>query len=164
MHIDTNNNFQKWDSFIHQFPDFASPTGYTSKIRHRHYSVGSYYDHKTTTVTVNPNHTYYFLGSAPVSPLSRASTTDSESHYHLHHPYQSPMIYDNVSVNALRRVNPFLESNTYANFDSRQTTNYRSSSVNYEERTRVVTYTSPNLTSRSVERTIPVSNAIREIF
>ena len=74
------------------------------------------------------------------------------------------MIYDNVSLNALRRVNPFLESNhTYANFDSRQTTNYRSSSVNPDERTRVITYTSPKITSKSVERTIPVSSQLREI-
>ncbi len=153
LQIETNNNFQKWDSFIHRFPDLTSPSSYTSKIRHRHYSVGSYYDHKTTTVNVHSNHPYYFLGSAPVSPLNRVSTTSNESHYHHH----SPMIYDNVSLNALRRVNPFFESTTYSNFDSNRTTDYRSSSLNREERTRVITYTSPKMTSTSVETTIPVS-------
>ena len=144
---------QKWDSFIHQFPDLTSPSGYTSKIRHRHYSVGSYYDNKTTTVTVHPTHAFYFLGSAPVSPLSRTSTTSSESHYHIqHHTHQSPLSYDNVSLNALRRVNPFLDSN----YDHRQPTDYRSSSLNREEKTRVITYTSPKTTTKSVERTIPV--------
>ena len=158
LHIDTNNNFQKWDSFIHQFPDFASPSGYTSKIRHRHYSVGSYYDHKTPPKTIYPNHTYHYLGSAPVSPLSRTSTSDNESHYHLH-SYHSPLIYDNVSLNALRRVNPFLEppSTAYSNIDHRRTNYYRSSSVNPESRTRVITYTSPRMTSKSVERPIMVS-------
>ena len=151
LHIDTNNNFQKFDSFIHQFSDLTSPSSYTSKIRHRHYSVGSYYDNKTTTVTLNPNHTFYYLGSAPVSPLSRASTTSSESHYHIHH--HSPITYDNISSNALRRVNPFFQSNN----DSKRSTDYRSSSLNREEKTRVVTYTSPKTTSKSVERPISVS-------
>ena len=146
LHIDTNNNFEKLDSFIHQFSALTSPSAYTSQIRHRHYSVGSYYDHKTTTVTVHPTHPYYFLGSAPVSPLNRTSTTTTTTtdlHYH------SPLSYDNVSTNALRRVNPF--------FDSRREANYRSSSLNREERTRIITYTSPRMTSKSVERTIPVS-------
>jgi len=152
LHIDTNNSFQKFDSFIHQFSDLTSPSSYTSKIRHRHYSVGSYYDNKTTTVTLHPNHPFYFLSSAPVSPLSRASTTNSESHYHIHH--HSPITYDNISSNALRRVNPFLQSN---NNDSKRSTDYRSSSLNREEKTRIVTYTSPKTTSKSVERSIPVS-------
>lgn len=160
LRIDTNNNFQKWDSFIHQFPDLASPSGYTSKIRHRHYSVGSYYDHKTPPKTIYPNHTYYYLGSAPVSPLSRTSTSDNESHYQLR-SYHSPLIYDNVSLNALRRVNPFLEPppsvTSYSNIDHQQTNYYRSSSVNPESRTRVITYTSPRMTSKSVERPILVS-------
>jgi hypothetical protein len=152
LHIDTNNNFEKLDSFIHQFSDLTSPSSYTSKIRHRHYSVGSYYDNKTTTVTLHPNHPFYFLSSAPVSPLSRASTTSSESHYHIHH--HSPITYDNISSNALRRVNPFLQSN---NNDSKQSTDYRSSSLNREEKTRIVTYTSPKTTSKSVEKSIQVS-------
>jgi hypothetical protein len=161
LHIDTNNNYQKWDSFIHQFPDLTSPSSYTSKIRHRHYSVGSYYDHKKTTPTtntnaLNPNHTFYFLGSAPVSPLSRTTTTNNESHYHIHPPpppppHHSPISYDNVSLNALRRVNPFYESNTYSNND------YRSSSLNREENSWIITYTSPTMASKSVEKTIPVS-------
>jgi hypothetical protein len=151
LHIDTNNSFQKFDSFIHQFSDLTSPSSYTSKIRHRHYSVGSYYDNKTTTVTLHPNNTFYFLGSAPVSPLSRASTTSNESHYHIHH--HSPITYDNISSNALRRVNPFVQSNN----DTKRSTDYRSSSLNREEKTRVVTYISPKSTSKSVERPIPVS-------
>jgi hypothetical protein len=161
LHIDTDDNFQKWDSYVHRFSDLTSPSAYTSKIRHRHYSVGSYYDHKTTTVTLHPNYTHYILGSAPVSPLSRASTTSSESHYHLHHQNHSPMTYDNVSFNALRRVNPFLESNDQ---DYRQTTNYRSSSLNREEKSRVITYTSPKIISKSVERTIPVSFSNEKIL
>jgi len=150
LHIDTNDNFQKLDSFINQFPDLTSPS-YTSKIRHRHYSVGSYYDNKTTTVTIHPNHPYYFLGSAPVSPLNRTSSINNESHYHIRH--QSPITYDDVSSNALRRVNPFFESND----DSKQSTDYRPSSLNREEKTRIITYISPKATSKPVERTIPVS-------
>jgi hypothetical protein len=159
LHIETNDNFQKWDSFVNQFSGLTSPSAYTSQIRHRHFSVGSYYDNKTTTVALHPNHVHYILGSAPVSPLSRASTTSSESHYRHHH--HSPITYDNISVNALRRVNPFLESNP----DYTQTTNYRSSSLNREEKTRVITYTSPKPTSKSVERTIPVSYfQLKKIF
>ena len=146
LRIDTENNFQKWDSFIHQFPDYVSPSGYTSKIRHRHYSVGSYYDNKTPPKTVYPNHTYYYLGSAPVSPLNRTSINDNDSHYHLH-SYHNPLIYDNAASNALRRVQPFLEPppSTYSNVDHRQTGYYRSSSVNPESKTRVITYTAPRV-------------------
>lgn len=160
LHIDTSDNIQKWDTVAHQFSDLVSPSAYTSKIRRRHYSVGSYYDHKTTTVTLHPNHSLYLLGSAPVSPLSRASTTSSDSHYHIHH-YPSPISYDNISFNNLRHVNPFLDSNTYSssvsNYNYRRTTEYRSSSLNREEKSRTITYTSPKMTSKSVERTIPVS-------
>ncbi|CAF1582382.1 unnamed protein product [Adineta steineri] len=161
LHIDTSDNLEKWNTVIHHFSDLSSPSAYTSKIRHRHYSVGSYYDHKTTTVTLHPNHSMYFLGSAPVSPLSRTSTTSSESHYHIHH-YPSPISYDNVSLNALRRVNPFLDTNTYSpsvsNYNYRRTTEYRSSSLNREDKSRTITYTSPKMTSKSVERTIPVTH------
>ncbi len=160
LHIDTSDNIPKWDSVAYQFSDLASPSGYTSKIRRRHYSVGSYYDHKTTTVTIHPNHSLYLLGSAPVSPLSRASTTSSDSHYHIHH-YPSPISYDNISLNTLRHVNPFLDSNAYSssvsNYNYRRTSEYRSSSLNREEKTRTIVYTSPKLTSKSAERTIPVS-------
>ncbi|CAF0981224.1 unnamed protein product [Adineta ricciae] len=159
LHIDTSDQFEKWDSVINKYSDLTSPSSYTSKIRHRHYSVGSYYDHKTPAVTVRPNHSMYFLGSAPVSPLSRTSTTSSESYYHAHH-YPSPISYDNAPISALRRVNPFLDSNTYApftfNYNYRRTTEYRSSSLNREEKSRTITYTSPKMTSKSVERTIPV--------
>jgi hypothetical protein len=150
LHIDTDNNFQKWDSFVHQFSDLTSPSAYTSKIRHRHYSVGSYYDNKTTTVTLHPNQPFYFLGSAPVSPLNRTSTTNNELYYH------SPLSHDNISLNALRRVNPFLESNN----DYKPPTDYRSSSLDREEKSRIITYTSPTITSTSVERKIPVSSKI----
>jgi hypothetical protein len=105
----------------------SSPSSYTSKIRNRHYSVGSYYDNKTTTVTITPNNTLYIIGSAPVSPLSRTSTTSSESHYHLHH--HSPVAYGNMTLNALRRVNPFLETNTYVSNYEHQ----RSPSLNKDD-------------------------------
>jgi hypothetical protein len=140
---------------MHQFNDLSSPAFYTSQIRHRHYSVGSYYDHKNTS-SLHPHRTLYLLGSAPVSPLSRASTTSSESHYHVHH--HSPLSSDNISLNALRRVNPFLESNIHpssiSNYDYK-----RPSSLHRDEsnRTTTITYTSPRMTSRSVDRTIPVS-------
>jgi len=151
LHIDTDNNFQKWDSFVHQFSDLTSPSAYTSKIRHRHYSVGSYYDNKTTTVTLHPNQPFYFLGSAPVSPLNRTSATNNELYYH------SPLSHDNISLNALRRVNPFLESN---NDYKPPPIDYRSSSLDREEKSRIITYTSPTITSTSVERKIPVSSKI----
>jgi hypothetical protein len=123
LRIDTSMNPYKLDLST----SLSSPSSYTPKIRNRHFSVGSYYDNKTTTVTMHPNHTLYIIGSAPVSPLSRASTTSSESHYHLHH--HSPVSYGNIPLNALRRVNPFLETNSY-------TSNYeyqRSSSLNRDD-------------------------------
>ena len=109
LHIDTSNHshMYKWDSSVNQYSDFStssSPLSYTSKIRNRHYSVGSYYDNKTTTVALHSNNTLYILGSAPASPLSRTSTTSSDSHYH------SPVSYGNLTLNALRRVNPFLDT------------------------------------------------------
>ncbi|CAF2829261.1 unnamed protein product [Rotaria sp. Silwood2] len=160
LHINTNEYFQKWDSSNTQYSELSSPLVYTPKIRHRQYSVGSYYDNKTTAVTLNPN---YFLGSAPVSPLSRASTTSSESHYHIH-PHHSPTSYDNVSLNALRRVNPFFESNTYSSSsttttnDHRQTIDSHLSSLNTDEKTHItISTTSPKITLKSVEKLIPVT-------
>ncbi|CAF3569819.1 unnamed protein product [Rotaria sordida] len=117
IHIDTSNNknMYNWESSNHHYPNLSissSPSSpYTSKIRHRHYSVGSYYDNKTTTVTLYPNHTLYLLGSAPVSPLNRTSTTTCESHYHLHH-HHSPLSYGTMPLNTYRRINPYTETNT----------------------------------------------------
>ncbi|CAF4737167.1 unnamed protein product [Rotaria socialis] len=150
LHINTNDTIPKWESSLCQYSDLSSPSIYTPKIRHRQYSVGSYYDHKTTTVTLTPN---YFLGSAPVSPLSRASTTSSESHYHIHQ-HHSPTTYDNVSVNALRRVNPFFESNAYTTII--ETNDSHSAPLsNREDRTQIITFTSP--TTSTVEKTIPTT-------
>ncbi|CAF1156252.1 unnamed protein product [Rotaria sordida] len=156
LHINTNNNnIQKWNSSITQYSDLSSPLVYTPKIRHRQYSVGSYYDNKTTAVNLNPN---YFLGSAPVSPLSRTSTTSSESHYHIHQ-HHSPTSYDNISLNALRHVNPFLESNI--NSSSLITTNdYRQITDSYsllDDKTHIITSTSPKITLKSVEKMIPIN-------
>lgn len=144
LRIDTNtnpSNTYKWDSSLYQYSSpstSSSPSSYTSKIRHRHYSVGSYYDNKTTTVALDPNHTLYIIGSAPVSPISRSSTTSSESHYRIHH-HHSPISYGNVPYNALRHVNPFLETNTFI-------TNYehtRSSSLNRDENYRTIPSSNP---------------------
>lgn len=122
LRIDTNTNpsTYRWNSSLHHYSDYStlsSPSSsYTSKIRQRHYSVGSYYDNKTTTVAIHPNNTLYIIGSAPVSPISRTSTASSETHYHiLHH---SPVSYGSVAFNALRRINPFLEPTTFtSNYD-----------------------------------------------
>ncbi len=142
LRIDTTNNpsNDKWDSSFHQYSDLStssSPSSYTSKIRHRHYSVGSYYDNKTTTVALHPNHTLYLIGSAPVSPISRTSTTSSESHYHIHH--HSPVSYVNVKLNALRRVNPFLETNAFiSNYEYQQ-----SASLNRDEHYQTIPQNEP---------------------
>lgn len=148
LHINTIDNFPKWETAIRQYSELSSPLTYTPKIRNRQYSVGSYYDHKTSGVTLNPN---YFLGSAPVSPLSRASTNSSESHFHVQHHHLSPTSYDNVSFNALRRINPFFETNTYSTIvdDHRQIFDSNSSSSSY--------YKTEQTKSESVERIIPVS-------
>ncbi|CAF4408939.1 unnamed protein product, partial [Rotaria magnacalcarata] len=74
LHIDisTYPSIHNYELSTHQYSDVAlssSPSSYTPKIRHRHISVGSYYDNKTTTVAIHPNHTLYIVGSAPVSPL-----------------------------------------------------------------------------------------------
>jgi hypothetical protein len=148
LHIDTTNNPSNY-----QYSDLStsSSPSYTSKIRHRHYSVGSYYDNKTTTVTLHPNHTLYIIGSAPVSPISRTSTTSSESHYHMHH--QSPVSYGNATFNALRRINPFLETNTFISNNEYS----RSSSLNRDENYRKISQTEPipvitqSISSRSPE-------------
>ncbi len=107
LRIDTATNPSRYQ--YTNLSTSSSPSSYTSKIRHRHYSVGSYYDNKTTTVAMHPNHhTLYIIGSAPVSPINRTSTTTSnESHYH------SPVSYGNVTLNTLRHVNPFLETNPF---------------------------------------------------
>ena len=122
LRIDTNTNpsTYRWNSSLHHYSDYStlsSPSSsYTSKIRQRHYSVGSYYDNKTTTVALHPNNTLYIIGSAPVSPISRTSTTSSETHYHIVH--HSPVSYGAVAFNALRRINPFLEPTTFtSNYD-----------------------------------------------
>ena len=137
LHIDTEEHFQKWDTMVRQWPDLTSPSLYTSKIRHRHYSVGSYYDYKTTTVALHSNHTLYLLGSAPVSPLSRASTASSDSFYQQQqHP--TPICYDAISLNALRRAHPFLDSRIHsssssiANYDHSRTIDDRASTFSRE--------------------------------
>ncbi|CAM4899131.1 unnamed protein product [Rotaria socialis] len=115
--ISTYPSIHNYELSTHQYSDFAlssSPSSYTPKIRHRHISVGSYYDNKTTTVAIHPNHTLYILGSAPVSPLSR--TAACETHYH------SPISYGNASLNTLRRMTPYFETNTLLqNYDYQQT-------------------------------------------
>jgi len=134
LRIDTTNS-----PFNYQYSDLStsSSPSYTSKIRQRHYSVGSYYDNKTTTVALHPNNTLYIIGSAPVSPISRTSTTSSESHYHMHH--QSPVSYGNATLNALRRINPFLETNTYISNNEYS----RLSSFNRDENYRTTFQTEP---------------------
>ena len=125
-----------------------SPSVYTPKIRYRQYSVGSYYDNKTKIVGLTPN---YFLGSAPVSPLNRISTSSNESHYY----QRSPSSYDNLSSDPLRHVNPFYELNTYSssisNNNQRQIKDYPSTLSNREQTfTNSITY--------SVEQTIRVNS------
>ncbi|CAF2179940.1 unnamed protein product [Rotaria magnacalcarata] len=118
LHIDisTYPSIHNYELSTHQYSDFAlssSPSSYTPKIRHRHISVGSYYDNKTTTVAIHPNHTLYIVGSAPASPLSR--TLACETHYH------SPISYGNASLNTLRRMTPYCETNTpLQNYDYQQ--------------------------------------------
>ena len=136
LHIDTDEQIQKWDTVVCQWPDLTSPSLYTSKIRHRHYSVGSYYDYKTTTVALHLNQTLYLLGSAPVSPLSRASTTSNDSFYQQHQQHASPICYDAISLNALRRAHPFLDSRIHsssiANYDHSRTIDDRASTFSRE--------------------------------
>ncbi|CAF1338541.1 unnamed protein product [Adineta steineri] len=112
LHIDTYNNpfSDQWNSYERRYPDLTSPS-YTPKIRHRHFSVGSYYDNKTTTVAIHPNHTFFILGSAPVSPLARSSTANHDSHYYVQH--HSPISYETIAYNALRHINPFLDTDPY---------------------------------------------------
>jgi len=156
LHIDTFNNpyTYKWDSFPPRYSDLStlsSPSSYTPKIRNRHFSVGSYYDNKTTTVAIHPNHTFYILASAPVSPISRTSTTSSESHYYVHH--HSPISHDNLTYNALRRINPFLETNNYiSNYEYK-----RAPSLNRDDIYRTIT-TYPE------EQTMPVRNSFKINF
>jgi hypothetical protein len=113
LHVDTSNNpfASQWDSYNRRYPDLISPSSYTPKIRHRHFSVGSYYDNKTTTVAIHPNHTFFILGSAPVSPLGRISTANSDSSYYVQH--HSPLVYETIAYNTLRRVSPYVDSNDY---------------------------------------------------
>lgn len=153
LHINTNDNIPKPESSLAQYSELTSPINYTPKIRHRQYSVGSYYDHKTTTVPLTPN---YFLGSAPVSPLSRVSTASNESHYHIHQ-HHSPTTYDNISMNSLRRVNPVFESNRYTSYIPASSNESYSSTLYKEEKSQVITYISPPSTLTSIEKKIPVS-------
>lgn len=139
LHVNTSTNSSLYQSgsYSHPYDNLTSPSSYTSKIRHRHICVGSYYDNKTTTVAIHPNHTLYILGSAPVSPLSRTSA--SETHYH------SPISYGNLTFNALRRVNPFLETNTMlSNYD------YQRSPSLYRDDYQRTTYYQPITPIQSV--------------
>ena len=146
LRIDTSYNptINKWNTSTYRYSDLfssSSPVSYTSKIRQRNYSVGSYYDYKTTTVTLHPSHAFYLLGSAPVSPLSRTSATSNDLNYHLHH--HSPVSYGNVTLNTLRRVNPFLDTITLkSNNDYR-----RSSSLTRDDYHRTIPFSSMKLTT-----------------
>ena len=124
LHVDTSNPAPEWSFFSSPYSDLAYSSSYTSKIRQRHISVGSYYDNKTTTVTLHPTHPLYLLGSAPVSPRNRPGTlTANEFHYTRRH--HSPISTGAATYNALRRVNPFFDNNVYASNDEHR----RSSSL-----------------------------------
>lgn len=84
------NDNDRWSCFSYprfssNFSDYslAAYPSYTSKIRQRHFSVGSYYDYKTTVVSVHPIHPVYFLGSSTLSPINRPSSSAmiNEVHY-----------------------------------------------------------------------------------
>ncbi|CAF0889965.1 unnamed protein product, partial [Didymodactylos carnosus] len=99
-------NLKKWDSLINNIDELSStssPSSYTSKIRHRQYSVGSYYDHKSTTTATHHHHTC-LLGSAPVSPIGR---NDILNTFVVRH---SPVSLGSAALSALRRMNPFMET------------------------------------------------------
>ncbi|UJR36375.1 hypothetical protein I4U23_029099 [Adineta vaga] len=160
LRIDTFSNpfASQWDSYNRRYPDLISPTSYTPKIRHRNFSVGSYYDNKTTTVAIHPNHTFFILGSAPVSPLSRTSATSHDPHYYVQH--HSPIGYEDVPYNALRRVNPFLETNEYLSpHNYKRSTSltrddpYRTTMTSYsQQQTATIPSHEPILTSSSSPR------------
>lgn len=128
--VDTRDD----DNEEHRFStDLTSPSYYTSKIRHRHYSVGSYYDHKSTSVPLHTNHTLYLLGSAPVSPLSRASITPVHDSLHSY----SPITYENMPRNPSNRViNPSMDVNEPASTSPKEFTSkptIRKSSVTFPQ-------------------------------
>ena len=135
LHVDTFPRADRWHTLA-PYPyaaDLSSSPSYTSKIRRRHYSVGSYYDNKTTTVTLHPVHPFYLLGSAPVSPLSRPIVTSatSDAHYRLRH--HSPVSYNSTSFSALRRINPFLDPYAYGtNSDYQRSSNWYADDHHYE--------------------------------
>ncbi|CAF0782207.1 unnamed protein product [Adineta ricciae] len=154
LRIDTSSNpfASQWDSYNRRYPDLISPTSYTPKIRHRNFSVGSYYDNKTTTVAVHQNHTFFILGSAPVSPLSRTSAPSNESLYYVQH--HSPIGFENVPYNALRRINPFLETTDYISRSDYR----RSPSLTRDDPYRTTTITSH---SQQQTATTPSNESIR---
>jgi hypothetical protein len=124
LRVDTSSPPSQWSFFSAPYSDLAYSSSYTSKIRQRHISVGSYYDNKTTTVTLHPSHPLYLLGGTTVSPLSRPGThTKGEFHYPRRH--HSPISTGTATYNALRRVNPFFDNNVYASNDEHR----RSSSL-----------------------------------
>lgn len=124
LRVDTSSPAPEWSFFSSPYSDLAYSSSYTSKIRQRHISVGSYYDNKTTTVTLHPTHPLYLLGSAPVSPRNRpGALTTNEFHYTRRH--HSPISTGAATYNALRRVNPFFDNNVYASNDEHR----RSSSL-----------------------------------
>ena len=138
LHVDTFSRADRWNTLA-LYPyaaDLSSSPSYTSKIRRRHYSVGSYYDNKTTTVTLHPVHPFYLLGSAPVSPLSRpivtaTTTTTSDAHYLRRH--HSPVSYNNASFSALRRITPFFDPYAYGgNSDYQRSSTWYRDDHHYE--------------------------------
>ena len=136
LRVDTFNPSTEWSFFSSNYTDLLPSSSYTSKIRQRHFSVGSYYDNKTTTVTLHPSHPLYLLSSAPVSPLNRPGTlTTSEFHYRPRH--HSPISTGAATYNALRRVNPFFDSHAYEHrrSSSLHRDAYRSTSIETQHTT-----------------------------
>ena len=111
LRVDTSHSSPQWTFFTHTAANLADTLpSYTSKIRQRHFSVGSYYDNRMTTITLHPTHPYYLLGSAPVSPLNRPSPSTTCADLSNRRRHQSPISYGTATFNALRRVNPFFDT------------------------------------------------------
>lgn len=106
LRVDTSNSTPDWTFFSYPSSSLSHTfTTYTPKIRQRHFSVGSYYDHRSSAVSLHPTHPLYLLTSAPVSPLTSTST---DLTYRRRHP--SPISYGAATFSALRRVNPFFDN------------------------------------------------------
>ena len=118
LYVNTSmSNFFSYpkSSTLSNFSLSAMPS-YTSKIRQRHFSVGSYYDNKKTVVTLHPIHPIYLLGSTSISPLNRPSSVALNEIHYLRRPQIA-----NSTVNTLSPPLPPPPSiNTYI-----ETTNTR---------------------------------------